>query len=546
VFLKILLNNFLQFILSIIKLLIINIGNIKKLKYILLINGILLFIIFNNSYPQQFEWVRNYPMQGYATALDYSNNIYVIGSSGNNFHIIKYSTSGNIIWSKDTTISFGGYGVYAATDRNRNLYFTLETGNHNFQLFKIDSLGYIKWSRKYGAGSFNRPRGMVLDTTGNIYITGESQFGAYFYLTIKYNPQGDSLWTARYGTYPSGGASIPHSICVDEQGNTFVTGGSIGPGPPYHYDYATVKYNANGIQQWVARYDGPMNAGDEGYSVKVDKQGYCYVTGFVTQDTSKSVFGTIKYAPNGDSVWTRLFIPQSTGYNEFGQDLIYDSSGNVFVTGHGSDSIYISGVIKTIKYDKYGNTIWMRKDTNGIYANSIVISKNNSVYITGDNGYIGLYSLGYDFNGNKIFGYLYPPIYPNRPYSGFKVLLDKNENLFTFGSSLDSSILIKFTNITRVKNINDCIVDDFKLFQNYPNPFNSKTIIKFELKTKSNITLKFFDISGKQILILYKEEKEAGLYKVLFDGKNLPSGIYFYCLVVKGKIIKANKMILLK
>ncbi len=85
----------------------------------------------------------------------------------------------------------------------------------------------------------------------------------------------------------------------------------------------------------------------------------------------------------------------------------------------------------------------------------------------------------------------------------------------------------------------------FNLAQNYPNPFNAGTIIKYDVIIKSYVSLIVYDILGRKISELVKEEKEPGKYSVSFVGENLSSGIYFYQLKA-GNYNSTKKMILLK
>jgi len=70
----------------------------------------------------------------------------------------------------------------------------------------------------------------------------------------------------------------------------------------------------------------------------------------------------------------------------------------------------------------------------------------------------------------------------------------------------------------------------FSLEQNYPNPFNPSTRIRFNINNSGYVSIKVYDILGKEVAILINEELNAGNYEIIFDGKNLSSGIYFYVL----------------
>ncbi|MCX8009960.1 MAG: T9SS type A sorting domain-containing protein, partial [Ignavibacteria bacterium] len=89
------------------------------------------------------------------------------------------------------------------------------------------------------------------------------------------------------------------------------------------------------------------------------------------------------------------------------------------------------------------------------------------------------------------------------------------------------------------------------LYQNYPNPFNDKTKIQYLIVEKSNVTLKVFDVLGREIATLVNEEKEPGIYEVEFNtnevknGKYLQSGLYIYNLK-SGKYSETKKLALIK
>ena len=83
------------------------------------------------------------------------------------------------------------------------------------------------------------------------------------------------------------------------------------------------------------------------------------------------------------------------------------------------------------------------------------------------------------------------------------------------------------------------------LYQNYPNPFNPTTKIEYSIPKTSFVTLKVYDILGREVVMLVNEEKSVGNYKAEFNGSNLSSGIYFYKLQA-GDYTSVKKMVLLK
>jgi hypothetical protein len=104
--------------------------------------------------------------------------------------------------------------------------------------------------------------------------------------------------------------------------------------------------------------------------------------------------------------------------------------------------------------------------------------------------------------------------------------------------------------LTGIKQISSEIPKQFKLYQNYPNPFNPKTIIRFQIKRLSDVKIKVFDITGKEIMTLVDEEKAVGTYEVDFNGSEYSSGVYFYKLIIDGNgkeaYTETKKMTLVK
>ena len=88
-------------------------------------------------------------------------------------------------------------------------------------------------------------------------------------------------------------------------------------------------------------------------------------------------------------------------------------------------------------------------------------------------------------------------------------------------------------------------LNKFALNQNYPNPFNPSTMISYQMPITGNVTLKVYDILGKEVATLVNETKEAGSYEVMFDASKFSSGIYFYRLQV-GNFTAVKKLVLMK
>ena len=154
-----------------------------------------------------------------------------------------------------------------------------------------------------------------------------------------------------------------------------------------------------------------------------------------------------------------------------------------------------------------------------------------SYFITGSDG---LYSLKYLIPGTyKIIvnrlGYL-------SDSSTVTLLSGQNINPLNF------SLTSPYVGISKTENI---IPDSYALYQNYPNPFNPNTIIRFQVKDTRFVTLKIYDILGREIITLVNEKLKPGIYNVNFNGSALSSGVYFY-KIVAGDYKETKKMLLIK
>ncbi|MCX6639150.1 MAG: SBBP repeat-containing protein [bacterium] len=329
----------------------------------------------NELWVARYNGPGNQNDQANFLALDNSGNVYVTGYSAQNgtnpynfdYATIKYDPSGNQLWaaryngpgnSSDHAISF-------AVDSFGNVYVTgYSIGSeysYDYATIKYDTNGNQLWvARYYGPTNLDEAASsLALDSFGNVYVTGyEGSWSIYDYATIKYDPDGNQLWVARYNG-PGNQDDVANSLAVDGNGNVYVTGYSAQNGtPPYYHDYATIKYDANGNQLWVARYDGPGNQHDEAASLVLDDNGNVYVTGFSRGSGTSYDYTTIKYNTNGNVLWVACYNGPGN-YNDQANSLAIDGSGNIYVTG----SSYGSGTgvdYCTLKYSATDLPNWQQ------------------------------------------------------------------------------------------------------------------------------------------------------------------------------------------
>lgn len=285
---------------------------------------------------------------GFAIAVDGSGNVYVTGRSdiggAQKFTTLKYDAFGNIsagwpnIYSGPLSTTFD-QAQAIKVDVSGNVFVTGKsgiTGTENFLTIKINSSGTIVWGKKYNGNlnSEDNALTIVLDNSSqNVYVGGYSirTGNSYDYCLIKYAAtNGDSLAGAFYNG-PVSNHDLLKNMTIDNSGNVYVTGTSWGYGGG-GYDYATIKYDSDCIQQWVARYNGTGNYADSPNSICVDGLGNVYVTGFSLGIAGNDDYATVSYNSAGLQQWVQRYNGTGNG-TDAASSIAVNGSGNVFVTG---------------------------------------------------------------------------------------------------------------------------------------------------------------------------------------------------------------------
>ena len=357
------------------------------------------------SAPAQVDtaWVRTYNGPGDSTdlvhgiATDGSGNVYVTGwscGSGteDDYATIKYYPDGDTAWVRRYDGSANRYdlGWAIAANESGNVYVTgISYGagtSNDYATIRYYPNGDTAWVRRYDGpgGSVDEPHALAVDNGGNVYVSGASVGvgTGWDYLTIKYDANGDTCWIRRCNG-PGNSDDVAYAMAVDDSGNVYVTGRSLGVGTGY--DYATIKYDSAGNELWVARYQGAEDSDDIALAIAINGTGNVCVTGYSRRIGTQDDCATVKYYANGDTAWVRRYNGPANS-DDWGSAIAVDDAGNVYVAGsskgNGTSYDYL-----TIKYSSSGDIAWVRRydgPANGSdRARDMALDDWGNIYVTG-------------------------------------------------------------------------------------------------------------------------------------------------------------------
>lgn len=347
------------------------------------------------------------------------------------------------------------YGNSFVTGRSVN-----EKNEYEAVIIKYNSEGVEQWVSKYTEpGYFCVPKSVTVDKTGNIYITGfikdynGSEYNSYF--TVKYNSAGNEMWSVK-NTFGTNDREEPIGIKTDFTGNVYIAGW-IGNVKASSEDFLTAKFNPGGELLWSKTYDGRGNGNNRLMAFDVDGSGNIYVTGYTKNESNKSDYTTIKYNTDGIIMWSKNY--NSGIGSAYPLDLKIDNSGCIIITG----GAWIGNVnyndFATIKYDSSGNQLWTKIfNVPGSYeeANSIAIDNNNNIYISGGNTTNDYIIAKYNSEGVELWSSKYDRSgETDRPSS---IAVNSNGDLYITGFSSNGSnrdiTTLKYTSFSDTSKVN--------------------------------------------------------------------------------------------
>ncbi len=298
-------------------------------------------------------------------------------------------------------------------DAAGNIYIAGSTyinglNGQDLTVMKRSQTGQLLWVQHYnGPGnSYDIASGITVNNSGDVFVTGASigfLFALVDFVTIKINSAGIQQWVARYNY--SNGMDIPAGIILDNSGNVIVSGSSSSSSTNNNWDFATVKYNSStGAQMQVQRQSNAGNAQDKVIAQTKDANGNIYTTGITSSNGSNFNVQTIKYDQNMNVVWVQTF--DAHGNYDQGTDIAIDNSGNVLVTGYSTRS-NLTKELLLLNYSSTGLLNWKvlkqpTPDLSNAEGLKIRIKSNNEIFVGGNytiNNNSDMAILRFDNNG---------------------------------------------------------------------------------------------------------------------------------------------------
>jgi uncharacterized delta-60 repeat protein len=541
----------------------------------------ILFVLPHTCHTQVLEaWVASYDGPEHLAdwfntlTLDHLGNVYVTGRCGKSYRnddicTIKYSPDGQVLW----TSYYDSPGLWIidepkdiTVDNFGNVYVTGQSYSHSagseIITIKYDSSGVEQWSSSFsGPGEHpDATRAVVVDELGNVYITGStfSETTHYDYLTIQYNSDGVEQWKALY----DGSAHLSdraYDLEIDQNGDVLITGGSyFEEAGEITEDIITIKYSTDGQEVWSARYSGPDFSDETAIRLKLDNDGNIIVAGHTDIAYNMDVI-VVKYNANGQEQWVAQYDGPVSDF-DYCSDLAIDDAGNIYITGYHTTET--ESDFLTIKYDAQGVQRWIAT-YNGFAdvadkANAIDLHPSGDVYVTGSSDAWNVWynfdycTIKYNTWGEEQWVIRYNGPLDQSDYALEIAVHDDNSVYVTGYGHFEADCLYDFITIKYEQEVGIGEAEFDQLIPNhcilnppFPNPFNPTTAINYTLPEACKIKLAVYDVSGRQVATLVDGWRNAGIHDVVFDASHLASGIYLARLETGGTIA-TQKLILLK
>ena len=518
---------------------------------------------YSMSFPQnsQVGYVTGYPGKIYKTTNGGTNWVSQLSGSSAQFYSIEFpeneqtgvvvGTFGNYMRTSNGGVSWTSYSV---PDPNNNFMYSVSFSNANTgiaagmigSLLRTTDAGISWTSIRKGPNKWTESvcfplnsqtgwvcgSGLIMKTTngGAEWIPQSADGNTVMFREILFpfdNETGYAVGgTGRIFKTIDGGQNWVRQIVVGVGAELLDIDFPVNASTGFISGDRVILKTTNGGDNWE-QLNSPsifLNA----ISFPADNE-----TGYVCGESGSS--GRIYKTTNGGVNW----IQQTTGTVSGIVDIQFPVDE---LNGYAAE--WAGKILRTTN----GGVNWNAYQSD-VYTYGICFPSNNITgYVTG--GSYGASYLLKTTNGGVIWNKM------NIPYNNQTTSVCFPENYDTgYVVGVTGAILktVDGGGFIAVNSYSEIIPEKFYLSQNYPNPFNPVTNLEFGVSDFGFVSLKVFDVLGKEVRTLVNESRAAGFYKIEFDGSNLASGVYFYRLVVslsnpmsKGEFTSVKKMLMLK
>jgi hypothetical protein len=420
--------------------------------------------------------------------------------------------------------SDGGYVMAGVT-------WSFGSGDGDFWLVKTNPNGDSLWSRTFGGRSWDECYSVQQTTDGGFILGGtELSFGTQRWdaWIVRTAPNGDSLWSRSYGG-PGDDAIL--SICQTPDGGYYACGRATWFDNT-SYRAFLMKMDSNGDSIWSRSFEHTR-----ALSVSTTENGDCIVTGYtISAHTGRTVSWLNKTDENGNGLWNRTFEREGSVNYCYSMCQTFDGGfvlGGLFVS---DTSGARGGDFWMVKTNANGDSIWSRN-----LGSSSSYEFCTSVWQTMDGGYIlcgyiqtndttnadlwvvktdtfGIAMWSQSFGGE---GWDEASAVQQAPDGGYIIGGMTN----SFGAGADDFLLIKIAPDMSVPKTP--VPQTMCLLTNYPNPFNSTTVLQFAVPHTSRVMIRAYDLLGRNVGIIADAVYGVGSQRIVWDGRNLASGVYW-------------------
>jgi len=455
----------------------------------------------------------------------YTSNSYPYGYS----YLLKKTTNGGVNWynavqsvlkptniiefTQNNLFSVGGAGfISVSEDKGMNWFLKNNSMIENIRsiYFRNENSGIVSGNKilrtENGGGSWDTV--LNLDSIRILHLQSPDNLNLYAACSNGYFARSDDFgntWTF---------LSTPDN--VDYTNTMFVNNNT---GFIFKYNSNSFYRTSNNGNSWTLVTalqnvkDVSFVNSNTGYAISGSANSLYKTT---DSGISWNVSSTLPW--NGQTLLNILFNDENTGF--------------LSINYQCSQAGYCFAIYRTTN----AGVTWEQTLVRNIYSGSgFKLQRTGNNIITAQYGNNGLKSAD---NGNTWRNIIFPYT------TEVDIFFPAEQTGYMAGNNVIGKILNGGTVSVNNENTN-LVREDFHLSQNYPNPFNPKTVIGYSLTGNRYVSLKVYDVLGKEIITLVNEKQNAGSYTVNFNGESFPSGIYFYRLEA-GDFAESKRMILLK